>query len=880
MRLLGNGRSVWRFLLGAVLALPLIPGGAGFGSHAAWAQNGPDSQWQVAGHSVTFHEAGVHVAGLRIGFVGAEPMLPTAAAEMPSGGDRSQLASSSSPFPLTYRDLWPGVSLRYETAPGILIKSTFLVEPGAVDVMAESVAAIRLDYHTPVSIAADGSLHIASETGPMSESAPVAWQVRAGERVPVLAAFRRINATTVGFTVEGCIPHLPLVIDPILSWNTFLGGSSSDVVEGMTTDSAGNVYIVGTSYADWGGSPVDPYGGNAEAFAAKLDNDGSLLWHTFLGSSITSDYGYGIAVDDSGSVYVVGASYATWGSPLNSFGGNQDGFLAKLNSSGVRQWHVFLGKTYNDTANAVVVANSGSIYIVGTSESSDWTTPTPKNGWAGGEDAFLVQVNASGGVQWLTFMGSAADDFGESVALDASENVFVAGTSENTWGSSPQRGYSAGDDAFVASFTSSGERTWHSFLGGTGKDEGSGIAVAGDGTPVVTGSSGVSWGTSPVNAYTGGTDAFAARLTSGGALAWNTFMGSGSSDKGQGIAVKAADIYISGTSGAAWGSPLFSYHGGDDVFVAQLSGAGARQWHLFLGSNGSDGNSSTSVTDERTIFLAGKSSAAWGSPISAHTGSDDAFVARFDYSVSGNILSRQGSPLAGVAISASNGRSTYSTTGGAYTITGFITGTFVLTPTLSEYLFSPATQTVVLPPDVSDADFAADPITYTIAGQVTDGDSQPLPEAVVHCNAITQTTNGAGVYTFTGLLAGSYWLTPTLEGYRFDPSNQMVALGPSRTDVGFQGDQMGIFLPLVIAPAHTELYITNGTSQGVSYSVFGTPHGTVSCNIGVGIVGGYCGHFLPGAYSVRVNAPACDNPVATGVVTFLPGYVLREVRCQ
>ena len=96
-----------------------------------------------------------------------------------------------------------------------------------------------------------------------------------------------------------------------LAWNTFMGGSGDDHGTGMAVDGSGNIYVTGNSDAIWG-SPVRAFTDSSDdAFVAKLDPSGSLLWNTFLGGS-GSDFGYGIAVDGSGNVYVTGYSNATW----------------------------------------------------------------------------------------------------------------------------------------------------------------------------------------------------------------------------------------------------------------------------------------------------------------------------------------------------------------------------------------------------------------------------------------------------------------------------------------------------------------------------------------------------------------------------------------
>jgi uncharacterized repeat protein (TIGR01451 family) len=204
--------------------------------------------------------------------------------------------------------------------------------------------------------------------------------------------------------------------------------------------------VTGTSLATWG-SPVNAHAaGGSDAFAAQLDSSGVRQWHTFMGSS-DSDSGSGIAVDGSGNVYVTGYSCATWGSPVNPYAGGADTFAAQLDSSGVRQWHTFMGSSGYDRGYGIAVDGSGNVYVAG---SSNATWGSPVNAHAGGYDAFAAQLDSSGVRQWHTFMGSSDHDSGSGIAVDGSGNVYVVGSSFATWGS-PVNPYAAGgSDAFAA----------------------------------------------------------------------------------------------------------------------------------------------------------------------------------------------------------------------------------------------------------------------------------------------------------------------------------------------------------------------------------------------------------------------------------------------
>jgi len=323
-------------------------------------------------------------------------------------------------------------------------------------------------------------------------------------------------------------------------------------------------------------------------------------------------------------VYVAGYSPATWGTPINAFVGGRDAFVAKLNSSGVRQWHTFMGSAGNDYSRSIAVDTSGNVYLAGHSNAT-WGAPV--NAYAGGYDAFAAKLNSNGIRQWNTFMGSASTDYGRGIAVDTSGNVYLAGFSLASWGA-PVNAHAGSYDAFAAKLNNNGIRLWHTFMGSSGSDEGYAIAADTSGNVYVTGLSVATWGI-PINPYTGGQDAFAAKLNSSGVRQWNTFMGSAGWDSGNGIVVDASlNVYVAGESSATWGTPLNPYAGGYDAFAVELSSSGVRQWNTFLGSTGNDYGDGIAVDTSGSVYVGGYSYATWGTPMNAHAGDYDAFAAK------------------------------------------------------------------------------------------------------------------------------------------------------------------------------------------------------------------------------------------------------------
>jgi len=583
-------------------------------------------QFTAGGHVIAFMSEGLYLTGsdhmLKVTFQNANITNPKA--------DQSQsMENRTQPLEkVIYPELWNGISLAYESKGGSNVKSTYFVSPGS------DAAQIGLNYNVPVEIDKNGKLVFEFETGKLTESAPVAWQIINGDRFAVDVTFCRHNEKTIGFNVSEYNRSYGLIIDPEWEWNTFLGSSSADNSRSIVVDGLGNVYVAGTGSKTWG-SPVNDFTGWYEAYAAKLNSSGVLQWNTFMGGSSNDDYGTGIAVDDSGNVYVAGYSYATWGSPVNAHAGSDDAFAVKLNNNGVLQWNTFMGgSSSTDKGKSIVVDGSGNVYVAGDSRAT-WGTPV--NAYAGGNfDAFAVKLNSDGELQWNTFMGSSGTDYGKGIAVDGSGDVYVTGMARYSWGSPVNAHAGIGGDAFVEKLNSSGIRQWNTFMGNSSyiSDEGYGITVDGSGNVYVSGTSFTTWG-SPVNAHAGSYDAFAVKLNSSGVRQWHTFMGSSLEDGGYGIAVDGSgDVYVAGDSKATWGSPGTAHTGDDfeDAFAAKLNSDGVRQWNTFMGSLLRDYGNSIAVDGNTNVYVTGTSNEnSWGSPVRAHSGgwSDEAFVVKF-----------------------------------------------------------------------------------------------------------------------------------------------------------------------------------------------------------------------------------------------------------
>ncbi len=566
---------------------------------------------------------------LQVHFVGATPRKPVAKASTRKAGvqDRAMPVLGK----VQYENPWPGIRIEFRKPESGIVKSTYTVQAGI-----GRPEQIRLRYNVPIRVDTQGRLLLSLPSGELREDPPLAWQIVAGEKREVDVRFAIVGARELGFSTSRFDPKYDLVIDPLLSWNTFLGSTSDDRSKGIFVDQNGAVYVTGSALSAWDGIPRSAYSGGGDAFVVKYYADGNMNWFTFLGSTL-ADEGSRVLVDSQGNIYVIGKSYGTWGSPVfpHSGSGISNGFLVKLDSSGNRLWNTFMGGSMDVSALALGFGSTHeTIFVAGECSASWGPYALMRNPPAGGIDTFVAKYESTYGVLgWTSFWGSTGTDHGGDMAVDAAGSLYLTGYSDATWGS-PLNRYTAGNDAFVLKLNFDGYRQWNTFLGGKGEDSGSAIAFD-SGRIFVAGSSNLTWG-SPVNPHSGSgnSDGFLALLTAEGSRSWNTFFGGSSSqvESRSIVADGTGNVYLAGASSASWGSPLAAFNGGTDILLVKFDFFGAKRWHTFLGELGTDSGQGI-FFNGTALFLTGYSYGSlfgWGSPIKPHsdTYSNDGFAAK------------------------------------------------------------------------------------------------------------------------------------------------------------------------------------------------------------------------------------------------------------
>jgi gliding motility-associated-like protein len=410
-------------------------------------------------------------------------------------------------------------------------------------------------------------------------------------------------------------------------WSTYYGGTADDYVNAVKTDLNGNIYICGSASSLSGiasGGFQNTYGGGAsDAFVAKFNMSGQRIWATYIGGT-DNEEAMALALDSTGNIYVCGdtkslASIASGGFQ-NTFGGNSDAFLIKLDPQGNRVWSTYYGGIDADYGYDVCTDAAGRIYMSGITSGSPGAIASGgfQNTYGGAaDDAFLVKFDPAGNRLWGTYYGGPLVDYGNGVSTDPAGNVFLSGATESSTGiasGGSQNSYGGGfDDAFLVKFDSLGSRIWSTYFGGTGFDYGYHTATDRNGNVYLAGLTssafGISFGGFQPTYGGGSYDAFIVKYDAGGTLKWSSYYGGGGDDEAFALTTSAnGDVYLSGTtksnSGIASGGFQDSLKGATDFFLSRFDANGQRKCATYFGK-GHESGSSICVQDADNVYLAG-----------------------------------------------------------------------------------------------------------------------------------------------------------------------------------------------------------------------------------------------------------------------------------
>ncbi len=442
------------------------------------------------------------------------------------------------------KDVYPGIDLVYHGNQGQL-EYDFEVAPQAdpkkIGMALEGAQSLRID--------SQGDLLVKVERGELRFRRPVAYQKADGAERLVPVHYILKGKNRVEFRLASYDVRQPLVIDPILAYSTYLGGSNIDIANGIAVAPDGTAFIAGGTFSsDFPTAhPLQPNDGGPhdfpqDAFVAKISADGStLVYSTYLGGS-SEDVANGIAVDAAGEAFVTGTTFSpnfpvTPGAFNTLCGGDgqcgktwnpagfivSNAFVAKLNTAGSGLvYSGFLGVYENTQGFAIAVDGGLNAYVTGavgpniqeTTPLVPPETPPPPFPIVGGfeatydnigtefggsgTNAFIAKIDAPGdGILYSSYLGGDNTTYGYGIAVDNNANAYVTGLTYSDTGfpltgaTALQTTYAGAGDAFLSKVnttaTGAGSLVYSTFFGGAGIDQGNAVAVDANGIAYITG---------------------------------------------------------------------------------------------------------------------------------------------------------------------------------------------------------------------------------------------------------------------------------------------------------------------------------------------------------------------------------------------------------
>jgi hypothetical protein len=523
---------------------------------------------------------------------------------------------------ITYNDIYPGIDLQYY-GNGRSLKYDFIVTPGA------DLSRIQIRYEgvDGLAITNDGSLNAISQFRPVYELTPYIYQEKNGQKKEIAGRYIIKAPGEFGFAIDGSYdPSIPIVIDPELVYSTYLGGNSYEWGSAIAVNYLGEVYVTGhTLSTDF---PIlNPYQPTIDslyndAFITRLNSEGNgIVSSTYLGGSTGSEDGLGIAIDDSGNIYVTGSTYSLdfpTVNPFQLYQQNCDAFVSKLTPDGDSLiYSTYIGANGQDLAYGLAIDRSGCAYITGITNSTSYPTKNPILTDMTNNDAFVTKLAPTGdSLIYSTYLGGNDLEMGYAIAVDKEGQAYVAGYTTSTdfpMVYSPQAHVYL-DDVFVTKLNPAGsDFRYSTFIAGNMEDRAMALAIDDEGYAYIAG---VTRSTDyptlePFQTFQYDRDAIVTKLAPTRCIIeYSTYLGGNAYDQGSGIAVDSrGNVYVTGATESS-NFPIVNQFQSDqgyfDAFLTKFNRTdNSVEYSTYLGGTEGDYGYAIALDRNDNIYVSG-----------------------------------------------------------------------------------------------------------------------------------------------------------------------------------------------------------------------------------------------------------------------------------
>ncbi len=559
-----------------------------------------------------------------------------------------------------YSQVYPGVDLIYYGRQGRL-ENDFEVSPGTNP----KVIAWQLEGADQVRVNSAGDLVFTVGGKEVSFLQPTAYQMEGGQQRDVPIRYR-VRGRKISFALGKYNRNESLVIDPVLTYSSYLGGTGGEVAYSVVVDGSGDAYVTGvTASTNFPTSPSvyeSTYRGDGDVFVTEFNPAGTgLIFSTYLGGT-GDDTPAQIFLDNTrpnatGNLFITGSTtsldYPVTGAAFQQiFGGIQDAFLSEISPNGTTLvMSTYIGGAGTDFGTALTLDSSGNVYVVGSTNSTNFPTKNALQlGNNGFYDVFVTEVSPVAQLKYSTYLGGTLSDYGTGISVDSNGNILISGytnSSDFPTQNALQSALAGGSDNFISKFApGSTALLFSTYLGGSSNDESLAMTLDSGGNIYLTGTTESPNYPVTTNAYQssllGTANAFITKLApDASAVLLSTFFGGSQTDQASALALDSAgNIYITGytqssnfplldasqsvlgIAGAGnCGSTNLQYVPNilcPDAFVVKFSTSGIPIYSTFLGGSGTDAGQGIAVDSSGATYVAG-STASPNFPATAGT---------------------------------------------------------------------------------------------------------------------------------------------------------------------------------------------------------------------------------------------------------------------
>jgi len=553
-----------------------------------------------------------------------------------------------------YQSIYPGIDLVYYGNQS-RVEHDFILAPGADPKLIQ----LEVQGADRLSLDSDGSLVLHKGSDEIRLLAPELYQQFHGMRVPVTGHYTLQNSTRVSFTVGPYDKTMPLVIDPVMVYGTFLGGLADDKATAIAVDSAGSAYVTGWTQSNNFPLAAGPAPSGQNVFLAKLDVSGSsLVYADYIGGS-SDEVPSAIALDASNHVFVTGYTYSSDYPTVNPFqaamAGTPEGFVTEISADGASLlYSTYLGGSSSNYVNAIALDADGNIYVAGGTYSLDFplanayqATVAPNQGDEYGQYAFLSKLTADGSALLYSTYYAGSQTYTETcyhgvlcwpspygnisaIAVDAAGNAYVTGVTNTFDFPVSEAAYETTNGTLwnvtvtvVGKFDPSGNLVYSTYFGAVPQNSSevlpAAIAVDSQGEAIIAGISYDASNALPITNTSlcnpesdyGCSGAFLAKLDAAGStVAFATLLTSENADPQSLVLDPAGNIYVLSSSG--WGissfltNPLENYTNGYDLLLQEVDPTASTQlFATFLGGYGNDYPGGIALDSSGAMYVAG-----------------------------------------------------------------------------------------------------------------------------------------------------------------------------------------------------------------------------------------------------------------------------------